>query len=117
MNHDFDTTLDECLTLLRAGADWQTCLACYPQYAPELESLLKLISNVQAAVPPAPTAAARDAGQHRMLEALAQRRPRQPVFAWSLRAVRIIARLARVQHADLSVRKEVMKAGTCSDES
>jgi len=76
MNHDLDAALDECLALLRAGANRQTCLARYPQYAPELEALLDLASDVQAAARPVPTAAAHDAGQHRMLEALAQRRPR-----------------------------------------
>jgi hypothetical protein len=73
MSHDFDTTLDECLTLLRAGADWKTCLARYPQYAPELKSLLNLASNVQKVTLPTPTLAAHKAGQRRMLDMLAQR--------------------------------------------
>ena len=73
MNHDLDAALDECLALLRAGANRQTCLARYPHYASELGVLLELASDVQAAALPAPTAAAHDAGQHRMLEALAQK--------------------------------------------
>ena len=73
MSHDFDTTLDECLALLRAGADWKTCLARYPQYAPELESLLELAANVQKVTLPTPTLAAHQAGQRRMLDVLAQR--------------------------------------------
>ena len=95
MNHDLDAALDECLALLRAGANRQTCLARYPQYAPKLEALLDLASDVQAAALPVPTAAAHDAGQHRMLEALAQRRSRQSVSTWGLRAVRIITRWIR----------------------
>ena len=33
MRHDFDAALDDCLNLMRVGADVQACFARYPLYA------------------------------------------------------------------------------------
>ncbi len=86
MNCEFDTALDECLALVRAGDDIETCLARYPSHASRLRPLLELAADVRALAPPAPAAAAREAGRARMLNALAQKRAGRPrASAFSLR--------------------------------
>jgi hypothetical protein len=87
MRHDFDAALDDCLNLMRAGADAQACLVRYPQYADELRPLLQVAADVRAVTMPEPRAAARMAGQQRMLSALAQRRTRRRAETRSVRRV------------------------------
>ena len=44
MARSLETVLDECLALLRQGADVESCLARYPEYAQELKGLLETAS-------------------------------------------------------------------------
>ncbi len=82
MHNEFDAILNECLDLLRQGADVPTCLARYPEHADKLRPLLRLAADIHAVITPAPTGAARLAGRRRMLEALSQRRMQpQPLAA------------------------------------
>jgi hypothetical protein len=55
----------------------EDCLARYPEYAGELRPLLDTVTRVGWVITPAPTAAARAAGEQRMLAALARKRGRQ----------------------------------------
>jgi hypothetical protein len=77
MKHDVEAALDQCLVWLRSGTGIEDCLARYPEYADELRPLLLLVADVGRVLTPASSAAARAAGQERMLAALAQRRERQ----------------------------------------
>lgn len=52
MPDDFDTALDRCLADMAAGQSIEGCVQHYPQYAVQLEPLLKTASRVRT-VPPA----------------------------------------------------------------
>jgi hypothetical protein len=77
MKHDLDTALDQCLLWLREGMSIEECLARAPEYAGELRPLLKVAVDVGRTLPPVSSAAARAAGEERMLAALAAKRARQ----------------------------------------
>jgi hypothetical protein len=76
MRHDLDTALDQCLSWLRDGMSIEDCLASYPEYANQLRPLLELAAQVGRVITPASSAAARAAGEQRMLTALARRQER-----------------------------------------
>ena len=87
MSRKFDTALDDCMNLLRAGASTADCLARYPEHAEELRPLLSLASAVKAVPTPRPDPAAVRANRQRMLDAVptaATRRQRRgpAAFAW-----------------------------------
>jgi hypothetical protein len=90
MRHDLDTALDQCLSWLRDGMSIEDCLASYPEYASQLRPLLELAAQVGRVITPASSAAARAAGEQRMLTALARRQERvartSPVI-WYLQRV------------------------------
>jgi hypothetical protein len=94
MRHDLDTALDQCLVWLRNGMGIEDCLASYPEYANQLRPLLELAAQVGRVIAPASSAAARAAGEQRMLTALAQRQERaastNPVIWYLQRAMRTI---------------------------
>jgi hypothetical protein len=70
MKHDVDTALDQCLHWMRNGEQIEDCIARYPEYAEELRPLLGLATDVGRVLTPASSAAARAAGQQRMLATL-----------------------------------------------
>ncbi len=80
MKHDVDIVLDECLTLLQSGqATLDECLARYPDLAADLRPLLEMAIEVRRVPLPASSPAAFAAGKYRMLQALAEKKRRQPV--------------------------------------
>jgi hypothetical protein len=87
MSRKFDTVLDDCMDLLRAGASVEDCLARYPEHAEELRPLLSLASAVKGIPTPRPDLASVDANRMRMLDAVqntaALNRQRGPsMFGW-----------------------------------
>lgn len=94
MGHDLETALDQCLAWLRDGMSIEECLASYPEYANQLHPLLELAAQVGRVITPASSAAARAAGEQRMLAALAQRQERaaktSPVIWYLQRFVRAL---------------------------
>jgi len=88
MTQDFNKALDQCLTLLDEGSTLDECLTRYPEHAAELRSLLEVNLKIRRVPPPVSTSTAFTAGKHRMLEALAEKKRRQP----SLRS-RLLERL------------------------
>jgi hypothetical protein len=47
MNPDFSQAADECIALMRTGATLESCLARYPQYARDLNSILQTARDLQ----------------------------------------------------------------------
>ena len=93
MSRKFDTVLDDCMDLLRAGVGVEDCLARYPEHAEELRPLLSLASAVKGIPTPRPDLASVDANRLRMLDAVqntaALNRQRSPVMSgWLGRLVR-----------------------------
>ena len=79
MNRQLSDILDECLKLLAEdGATVEECLALYPQYANDLRPLLEIALKIDRLPRPSPNPAAFAAGKERMLEALAEKKHRQP---------------------------------------
>jgi hypothetical protein len=94
MRHDVDAALDQCLAWLRGGMGIEDCLASYPEYAKQLRPLLELAAQVGRVITPASSAAARAAGEQRMLTAFAQRQERaaktNPVIWYLQRIIRAL---------------------------
>ncbi len=55
MNPDFETALEESITLLRSGSSVEECLQRFPQYAGELRPLLETAAAISAVRLPAPS--------------------------------------------------------------
>ena len=71
--------LNECLTLLeRDQVTLEECLARYPQQAADLRPLLEIAHEISRVARPTPSPAAFAAGKQRMLQALAEKKRRQP---------------------------------------
>jgi hypothetical protein len=92
MRHDFDTALDRSLALLRSGEDIDSCLARYPEYTERLRPLLEVAAQVGRVITPAPSQAARAAGEQKVLAALARKREREAATNPVLRSIRRMAR-------------------------
>ena len=70
MSHKFDTVLDDCLDLLRAGTSLEDCLTRYPEHADDLRPLLSLASAVRGVPTPRPDAASVETHRMQMLDAV-----------------------------------------------
>ncbi len=70
MKHDLEEALDQSLSWLQEGLDVEACLARYPAYARQLRPLLEVALDLKQVRTPEPGAAARAAGEERMLAAL-----------------------------------------------
>lgn len=69
----FDEILDECLSMLRAGASVDECAAPYPEHAEELRADLQIARSIMVAHPPEqPTSSARSQSRARLLSATAE---------------------------------------------
>ncbi len=88
MVNNFDRILDECIDRINRDESLQACLADYPEYAEQLEPLLRAMLHTKETYSFAPSASAkRVAKQHfnAALEELERRREeRQPLFPWLL---------------------------------
>lgn len=82
---DFDTILDECVDRINHGEKIEACLADYPQYARQLEPLLKSMTLTKAAYSFAPSMDAKRTARQRFYAALEkQGQPSlwQKILAW-----------------------------------
>lgn len=78
MKHDLEEALDQSLFWLREGLDLEACLARYPAYARQLRPLLELALDLKQVRTPEPSAAARAAGEERILATLTRASSRRP---------------------------------------
>ncbi len=77
MVNNFDKILDECIDRINRGQSVEACLADYPDYAEQLEPLLRTMTQTQAVYSFAPSASAKMAARQRfnaVLEGLEQKR-------------------------------------------
>lgn len=96
MSRRFETALDDCMELLRAGASVEDCLSRYSDHADELRPLVSLASAVISVPTPRPDAATVVAHRNQMLDAVRDsetRRKRGPA------ALRWVPRLGRGSQA------------------
>ena len=72
MNKDFDEILDECIDRMNSGQSLEDCLKLYPKFAHELESHLKVASELQLQSTFVPSQAAKARGRERFFRARAE---------------------------------------------
>ena len=84
MNNYLDEILDECIDRINRGQDVEACLAAYPDYAEQLEPLLRTMFQTQAVYSFVPSASAKREARQRFNTALdrleQRRRERQSLF-------------------------------------
>ncbi len=84
MAKDLDRILDECVDRINRGEKPEDCLASYPEYAAELEPLLRVMLDTQMAYTFAPSPVIKTAARQRFNAALdelmRERQGRQPLF-------------------------------------
>ena len=100
MDKAFNKILDECVDRINRGETVEDCLASYPEYAEELEPLLRVVFDTQKAYKFVPSPAAKMAGKKRLnaaLEALEHRQKRrQPWSQWFMGRPRVWVTAAAV---------------------
>ncbi len=96
----FDEVLDQCLTMMQAGASIDDCVVRYPQHADELRAQLQTAQTLWDAKPtaqPEPTAQAK--GRSRLLTAVGELQqnapPRSALWFWPIRGLRSPIRLGQ----------------------
>ncbi len=96
----FDAILDQCLSMMQAGASIDDCVARYPQHADELRAQLQTARTLWDAKPtaqPEPTAQAK--GRSRLLTAVGElqqsARPQSALWLWPIRGLRSPIRLGQ----------------------
>ena len=75
MADNFDRILDECIDRINRGEGMEACLADYPEYADQLESLLGTVMQTKVAYSFAPSASAKSAARQRFKRAVRSSRP------------------------------------------
>lgn len=68
MSENMDRILDECIDRLNGGASVEECLGLYPEYAEELEPLLRAISELHAESALVPSVSAKMSGRQQLLQ-------------------------------------------------
>ena len=100
MDKAFNKILDECVDRINRGETVEDCLASYPEYAEELEPLLRVVFDTQKAYKFTPSPAAKMAGKKRLnaaLEALEHgQKRRQPWSQWFMGRPRVWVTAAAV---------------------
>ncbi len=100
MVNNFDRILDECIDRINRGEKREACLADYPEYAEQLEPLLRSMLHTKEAYSFTPSAGAKRVARQRFnaaLEELERRREeRQPLFPWLLGWSKVWATAAAV---------------------
>ena len=79
MNLEFKQAVDECIALMRATATLESCLARYPQYAKDLQPVLRTARNLRSMNVPQERIESVQAGRQRLLSAYAKKAAVQPV--------------------------------------
>ena len=85
MTNNLDRILDECIDRINLGEKLEDCLASYPEYAAELEPLLRVMLDTKTAYAFSPSPATKMESRKRFNAALEElvlrrRRERQPLF-------------------------------------
>jgi hypothetical protein len=80
MQRDKETILDLCLDEIRKGKSIEYCLDLYPEFASELEPLLRLTKDIEETPKPEPRKEAINLTLIKIGEAAAAQRRRKPVF-------------------------------------
>ena len=90
---EFDNILDECLERLISGEAIEACLAGYPEYAAELEPLLRTAEDARKAAAIKPRAEFRDRAAYEFQAAIREMEPqRSPgFFGWFPRWATVVA--------------------------
>lgn len=68
MSKDFDKILDDCLDRINGGQSIEECLKLYPEFAAELDPLLRAVSGLQYDVDFMPSESARFKGRQQFLQ-------------------------------------------------
>ncbi|NQT73033.1 MAG: DUF4382 domain-containing protein [Chloroflexi bacterium] len=68
MSENMNRILDECIDRLNSGASVEECLGLYPEYAEELEPLLRAISELHAESALVPSTSAKISGRQQLLQ-------------------------------------------------
>jgi len=86
MDNSLNKILDECIDCINGGDSLEECLARYPQYADQLQPLLKAMLQTTEAYSFAPSASAKRMARERFDAALKQsaqkREEKRPMFPW-----------------------------------
>jgi len=72
MNRDFDRILDDCIDRMNSGDSAEECLKFYPEFALELEPLLKAADEFRGQTTLVPSATATIKGKERLHQEMAQ---------------------------------------------
>jgi hypothetical protein len=72
MDEQFKSVLDQCIDRINEGESPDACLANYPDYAEELESLLSVLFDAKQTCAAIPESAAMEAIQYRLEIATAE---------------------------------------------
>ncbi len=96
----FDEVLDQCLTMMQAGASIDNCVARYPQHTDELRAQLQTAQTLWDARPKTqPEPAAQAKGRSRLLTAVGELQqnapPRSALWLWPIRGLRSPLRLGQ----------------------
>ncbi len=73
MSIDFDQAFDECLDRLNSGESLETCLSFYPEFADELEPLLKTVGEFRVQSEVVPREKSKSKGMARLRQAIYDR--------------------------------------------
>ncbi len=84
MNLEFETAVENCIALMQSGATLDSCLERYPQYARELQPVLRTARALQALIVPQERTESVQAGRQRLLNAYAKKAAAQPVSESSI---------------------------------
>ncbi len=68
MSENMDRILDECIDRLNSGTSVEECLGLYPEYAEELEPLLRAINELHTESALVPSASAKISGRQQLLQ-------------------------------------------------
>ncbi len=90
---EFDNILDECLERVIKGETVEVCLADYPDYAAELEPLLRTALDTREAAAIEPRPEFRDKARYQFQAALREMEPEKSrgFFSWQPRWVTVVA--------------------------
>jgi hypothetical protein len=83
MNLDFRQVVEECIARMRAGASLESCLERYPQYAKDLQPILRTARSLQALKVPQERLESVQAGRERLFAAYAQKTAAQQAVSES----------------------------------
>jgi len=90
MERDFETTLDLCLEAVKQGKSLEECLALYPEWASQLEPLLRVAADLKHLPKPEPRPEAIRAALVKMGQALPKAKAKRvvsPILRWPAKGI------------------------------